>query len=121
MCAAFCVRTAKDVSCIAEDVLSKHHLNLLLGFVKDAAPKWREIGLALGFSTDVLDGIATKPDNISRGPIACFTDLLSRWLKWAPPNHHFPTVKTLAEALRSGTVGEERMAYDLVQGFERKM
>ena len=116
-----CVATAKDVSRIAEDVLSEHHLNLLLGFVKSAAPKWREIGLALGFSMDVLDAIAAKPDTISRGPIACFTDLLSRWLKWALPNHDFPTVKTLAGALRSGTVGEERIAYDLEQGFERKM
>ena len=121
LCSKFCVCTAEGVSHIAEDVLSEHHLHRLLRFVKGAAPKWREMGLALGFSNDVLDAIAAKPENVSRGAIACFIDLLSRWLKWAPPNHDLPTVKTLAEALREGTVGEERMAYDLVQGFERKM
>ena len=121
VCSAFCVRTAKDVSRIAEEVLSEHELNLLLGFVKGAAANWREIGLALEFSTDVLDTITATPDNTMEGPIACFTDLLRRWLKWAPPNHHFPTVKTLAEALRSGAVWEERVAYDLEQGFKRKM
>ena len=121
LCSKFCLCTAEDVSHIAEDVLSEHNLRLLLRFVKGAVPKWREIGLALGFTMDVLDAIAAKPENVSRGAIACFIDLLNRWLKWAPPNHDLPTVKTLAEALREGTVGEERMAYDLVQGFERRM
>ena len=121
LCSKFCVCTAEGVSHIAENVLSEHHLRLLLRFVKGAAPKWREIGLTLGFSMDVLDAIAAKPENVSRGAIACFTDLLNRWLKWAPPSHDLPTVKTLAEALRESTVGEERMANDLMQGFERKL
>ena len=121
LCSKFCVCTAEGVSHIAEDVLSEHNLHRLLRFVESAAPKWRKIGLALGFSMAVLDTIAAKPENVSQGAIACFTDLLSRWLKWAPPNHDLPTVKALAEALREGTVGEERVAYDLVQGFEGEM
>ena len=84
-----------------------------------AAAKWRQIGVALKFSKNVLDTIAATSGNSS--PEDCFTDLLSRWLNWAPPNHDLPTVKTLAEALRECTVGEERMANNLMQGFERKM
>ena len=111
---------AAGVSHCTGYILSQDDLQPLLDFVGHAAAKWREIGGALGFSTDVLDTIAAKPENMSRGPVACFTDLLSRWLKWAPPNHDLPTLETLAKALRAGTVGEERMAYDLTQGFQCK-
>ena len=110
----------EDVSYHTEDVLSEHDLQLLLRFTKDAAPKWREIGLALGFSMGVLDAIAAKLENTSRGPVACFSDLLSRWLKFAPPKHRLPTPELLAEALREDTVGEERMALDLTQEFQCK-
>ena len=101
--------------------LDEHHLKPLLHFVNRAAPKWKEIGVALGFSVDELNTIAAKPKNISRGPIACFTDLLSRWLKWAPPKHHTPTLETLAWALMEDTVGEESMANKLMQHFQHKV
>lgn len=84
-----------------------------------AAAKWREIGLVLKFSTDELDIIAATSGNSF--PIACFTDLLSRWLRWAPPKHYLPTLETLAAALRKDNVGQERMAYNLMQGFQRKL
>ena len=109
----------EDVSHCSEFILSDHNLPKLLGIVGRAAAKWRQIGVSLKFSKDVLDTIAATSGNSS--PIDCFIDLLSRWLKWTPPNHDLPTVKTLAEALRAGTVGEERMANELVQGFERKI
>ena len=87
----------------------------LLRFVGKAAAKWRQIGVALGFQPDVLNVIEEE----NRGkPFNCFTDLLSRWLKWAPPKHKLPTLETLADALREGTVGEERVAYNLEQDFQ---
>ena len=76
--------------------------------------------MALGFSKGILDMIAETPGN-QREPIACFTDMLSRWLKWAPPKHALPTPEKLAEALRDDTVGEERMAYGLIKNFKRKI
>ena len=75
--------------------------------------------MALQFSKNELDAIAATAGNTT--PIACFTDLLSRWLKRAPPNHDLPTLETLAKVLRGGTVGEERMAYELMQNFQGKM
>ena len=108
-----------DVSHYAEYVLSEHDLTPLLGFVGRAAAKWKQIGVALKFSKDVLDAIAVTPGNMTL--IDCFTDLLSRWLKWAPPNHELPTLETLAEALRDGTVWEEKMARELIKGFQRTL
>ena len=108
-----------DVSHYAEYVLSEHDLTPLLGFVGRAAVKWKGIGVALKFSKDVLDAIAVTTGNTT--PIDCFTDLLSRWLKWAPPNHELPTLETLAEALRDGTVGEEKMASELMKRFQRML
>lgn len=102
-----------DVSNCAENILSERDLQLLLGFVGGAAAKWRQIGVALKFSKNVLDAIAATPGNVS--PIECFTDLLNRWLKWAPPKHDLPSLQTLAEALRDDTVGEEKIAYDMTQ------
>ena len=110
-----------DVACYCTEFsLSEDHLRSLLGFVSDAAAKWRKIGVALGFSKGILDMIAETSGN-QREPIACFTDMLSRWLKWAPPKHALPTLEKLAEALRDDTVGEERMAYGLIKNFKRKI
>ena len=38
-------------------------------------------------------------------------EMLSQWLKWAPPEHKLPTKECLAAALRY--VGEEKIAHDL--------
>ena len=108
-----------DVSHYAEYVLREHDLTPLLGFVGRAAAMWKRIGVALKFSKNVLDDIAATSGNSS--PIDCFTDLLSRWLRWAPPNHDLPTLETLAKALRDGTVGEEKMASELIKGFQRTL
>lgn len=99
-------------------VLEEDHLQPLLCFVAQAASQWRAIGVALTFPKNVLDTIEVK--NMGR-PIDCFTDMLSRWLKWAPPKHKLPTLEMLADALREDTVGEERMAYNLEQDFGCKL
>lgn len=91
----------------------------MLGFVGDAAGKWREIGMTLKFTKNVLDAVAATSGNTT--PIACFTDLLRRWLKWAPPKHDLPTLETLAEALRGSPVCEDKMAHDLTQGYRCKL
>ena len=108
-----------NVSNCAEYILSECDLQPLLGFAGGAAAKWRRIGVALKFSKNVLDAIAATPRSVS--PIDCFADLLSRWLRWGPPKHDLPSLQTLAEALREDTVGEEKIAYDLTQGLQRKI
>ena len=83
----------------------------MLALVRPAAAKWRKIGIALRFEKNVLDEIEATSRNLD--PIACFTELIGRWLKRAPPKNKFPTLEELTEALRSDVVEEERIAYDL--------
>ena len=79
--------------------------------VNEAAAEWRDVGRKLGFTRDELDDIVTHP-GLHR--VKDYMDeLLSRWLKRAPPNHPLPCVEDLATALRS--VGEDRTAYGLMQ------
>ena len=99
-------------------MLYPRDLHRVLNVVGRAAAKWRPIGTALQFDFHVLDIIATKPDNIARGAEACFSDLLSRWLNWAPPCKAWPTLDSLVAALRSETVEEYRLALELEQTFK---
>ena len=81
----------------------------LLKKTKSAASHWRDIGRALGFSEDSLDIISRT--NGLHTEVDYYSEMLSQWLKWAPPVHSFPTLKKFASALRS--VGEESLAYGL--------
>ena len=79
--------------------------------VIEAASNWRDVGKSLKFSHDQLKAIANAKSLNTDDHY--MQELLSRWLKWAPPNHPLPCVEDLATALRS--VGEEKTAYDLMQ------
>ena len=81
--------------------------------VSEAAAKWRALGRKLGFTHDELGDVTRCPG--LKEDKDYMDELLSRWLKWAPPNHLFPCVEGLATALRSKSVGEERTAYDMMQ------
>ena len=82
-----------------------------------AATKWRFIGLGLCFSDPQLETIAHKLTNVVGGPLECFRDMLSQWLRWGPPNHDKPTVSALVTALRAPTVEEKRLANELQKSF----
>jgi len=73
------------------------------------------IGLALGFLNAELTAIERKPLLIPEGDMGYFREMLSWWLKWAPSNHPWPTLETLALALNKA--GEERLAYDLKEQY----
>ena len=64
-----------------------------------------------------LNEIESMPLLIPSGPAAFLQETLNRWLKQAPPSHPFPTLTKLCDALRSCTVGESRIAYDLEQQY----
>ena len=98
----------------ASDPLSEEDHSWLFQKIKKVSVKWRDVGVALGFSFDKLEPIANKGSlNTDEHYMQ---ELLSRWLKWAPPNHPLPCLEDLATALRS--VEEERTAYDLMQIME---
>lgn len=87
------------------DILEPQDLRDILNFTARAAPKWREIGTQLSVPHHHIAG--------NQRPIQSYSELLECWLKQAPPNHDLPTVRALAEALRSEPVGEERLAFEL--------
>ena len=103
---------------LPDKVLSIWDLHGLLTLLAHAATKWRFIGLALCFSDPHLETIAHKLTNLAGGPLECFRDMLSQWLRWGPPDHDQPTVNALATALRAPTVKERRLANELQQNFK---
>ena len=82
------------------------------------ASDWKNLGLQLGLTLKELKAIESMPLLIPSGPAAFLREMLHRWLKRAPPSHPFPTITKLCDALRSYTVGEERVAYDLEQQYQ---
>ena len=86
--------------------------------MKSAAAEWKTIGDALGFLDSDLTLIQRSPMLIPEGPIGYFREMLSQWLKWAPPNHPWPTLEALENALQ--TNGQESLALQLRLSFLQK-
>lgn len=91
--------------------LSEKDLLILHEILRPAAPQWKTVGLALGFLNHELTAIENKPLLVLEGDTGYFRALLSQWLKWAPPNHSFPTTEALAVALQRS--GHEDLAFQL--------
>ena len=83
--------------------LSIKDLSRVQEAVWDARAKWYNIGLKLDIDPGTLDTIKGNSDNIDDR----FRAMLTTWLKMINPR---PTWGALAKALRSPTVGYERLA-----------
>ena len=79
--------------------------------MKAAAAEWKVIGDALGFLDSDLSIIQRNPILIQEGPMGYFREMLSQWLKWAPPYHSWPTIEALEAALQG--IGQENVAFQL--------
>ena len=90
----------------------------LTEILRPATPQWKTVGLALGFLDYELATLEQKPPLIPEGPPGYFREMLSQWLKWAPPNHSLPTLESLAPALQSS--GHEDLAVKLRTAFLQK-
>ena len=99
--------------------LTGQNLFILTEILRPATPQWKTVGLALGFLGYELATIERTPLLIPGGPPAYFREMLSQWLKWAPPNHSLPTLESLAPALRSS--GHEDLAVKLRTAFLQKI
>ena len=95
----------------ASDPLSEEDHRWLFQSIRKVSAKWRDVGEVLHFSYEQLEAIATKGS--LKTDEHYMQELMSRWLKRAPPNHPLPYVEDLATALRYKSFGEERTAYDL--------
>lgn len=90
--------------------LTETDLKNVLIIVKSAASRWYDIGIYLGFPDWELKAIQSMPLLLPGGVNGFLREMLSQWLKWAPPKHKLPTKEWLAAALRY--VGEEKIAHD---------
>ena len=86
--------------------------------MRPATPQWRTIGGSLGFLDSDLNIIQHSPLLIPEGTPGYFREMLSQWLKWAPPNHPWPTLNTLAVALQSS--GHECLAVNLALSYAQR-
>ena len=96
-------------------VLAERDLHNLTEILRPAAPQWRIIGGSLGLLHSDLTIIQHRPLLIQEGTTGYFREMLSQWLKWAPPNHPLPTLEALAVALQSS--GHESLAVNLKPMF----
>ena len=85
--------------------------NILIA-MKGMASRWYDIGIHLDFSDGELRAIQNMPLLLPEGVNGFLREMLSQWLKWAPPKHKWPTIECLAAALRN--IGEEKVAHDLI-------
>ena len=107
-----------NLSILGGVILAERDLHILTEILKPAAPQWREIGGALGILEYDLNIIQHKPMLIVEGSVGYLREALSLWLKWAPPNHHWPTIEALALAVQS--IGQEGLAFNLKSLFLQK-
>ena len=91
--------------------LTEQDLFCLIDILKPVAPKWKEIGGKLNIKNSDLNIIEHKLTLIVEGVTGYFREMLSMWLKWAPPNHSWPTIHNLIYAVRSS--GHEDLAVKL--------
>ena len=97
------------------ETLSDDDLTFLLNSLKKAAVKWRNVGIHLGIENSELEAIQCNPILMTEGIAGYFREMLSCYLKRAPPDHYLPTLDDLALALRKA--GEERLAFELRGAF----
>ena len=86
--------------------------------MRPATPQWRTIGGSLGFPDSDLEIIQHSPSLFPEGPPGYFREMLSQWLKWAPPKHPWPTLKALSVALQSS--GHECLAVNLASCYVQR-
>ena len=99
-------------------ILTEEDLSILLDSLKPATPHWKAVGLTLGFLDHELTIIERTPLLIPEGLTGYFREMLSQWLRWAPPNHSWPTLEALRPALQS--CGQEGLAVQLMPLFLTK-
>ena len=95
---------------LAGQQLSINDLLVVMEELNDVRAKWYNIGLQLRMSVGTLDAIKEQYDDLSHS----LRETLKTWLKTSPSA---PTWTNIVDALRSGTVGEVRLAADLQRKY----
>ena len=97
-----------DVCTAGTDTVSQ--FQFLEAVASKIPAKWRKVGLSLGISSSVLDGI----EKHRRGDcLECFSDVFTYWQQQSTPQSP-ANWATLVTVLRSNYVGEEELS-DTIQ------
>ena len=99
--------------------LTEEDLHVITDILRPAAPHWKSIGNSLGIPNSELNIILHTNILALEGPPGYFREMLSKWLKWAPPNHPWPTINALLFALRSN--GHDDLAANFLPYFIRRL
>ena len=110
LCGRLTEALLRTTRCLPADRFKEDDLHAILTTTRAAAAKWRAIGIALGFDIGTLKIMEGTLPLVMGGPLALYTELLCRWLRWAPPVHPHPTRGALAAALRDVMVEEDTLA-----------
>ena len=97
-----------DVCTAGTDTVSR--FQFLEAVASEIPAKWRDVGLSLGISSSVLDGIDQHRRGVCRD---CFSDVFTYWQQQSTPQSP-ANWATLVAALRSNYVGEEVLS-DTIQ------
>ena len=103
---------------LGHSLLDPHDLAFFMEQLQPVTNHWKDLGLQLGLTLKELNTVESMPLLIPDGLAAFLWEMLHGWLNQAPPSHPFPSITKLCDALRSHTVGEERVAYDLEQLYQ---
>lgn len=83
--------------------LDSRHYGILFEQLDSSAIHWEKIGMALGFLCNEIHTIRSVPMNVIVGPRGCLSEIVSRWLCWAPGDSRgskdFATLEALKEAV----------------------
>ena len=87
----------------------------LLKQLKQHADKWREIGTYLGFTQGELDYIQAGPLHLSQAPVSWLSEMIRKWLDWAPGDHRGSTQYANLESFQTSIrdAGLEKTAEEL--------
>ena len=87
-------------------MLTPNDLSVLSAHLHGVSTKWQALGLKLGFTTEMLANLVS----VNHDPTVSLNQVLSSWLHYANP----PTLDALCTALSDVTVGEEKLAEQLL-------
>lgn len=91
-----------------DELCLDEHLRYVIEALVDIKHKWYEVGLQLGLSSSVLDGIE---EQCSQNLDKALREMLKKWLKEVGDKPH--TWTDITDALRRKSVGESKVADEI--------
>ena len=98
--------------------LCEKHVSYFTEILADHSSKWKEIGISLNLSYEVLKDIQARI-HMYNSSITCLNEVLREWVVGNHPHAKPPTVGSLEETLGSNTVGLGKEASQLQNNMEK--